>query len=142
MHDDSPKETFNVLFVDDEENVLRALKRLFIDNDTIEIFTACSGREGLEILKTAPVSVIVSDQRMPEMNGAEFLEKASRQAPDSVRIVLTGYADINAAMDAVNKGGIYRYITKPWNDNEFILTVRDAIERYRLVTENKYRKTE
>lgn len=124
-----------VLFVDDEENVIRSLKRLFIDTD-LEVFTANSGKEGLEILKRENVAVIVSDQRMPEMGGAEFLEKAKKLSPNSVRMVLTGYADVNAAMDAINKGGAFRYITKPWNDNDLIITVMNAVEHYSLLKEN------
>ena len=130
-------EKMRVLFVDDEENVLRALNRLFID-EPIEIHTAGSGKEGLEVLKSREIAVIVSDQRMPEMDGAQFLEKAREMSPDSVRIVLTGYADISAAIDAINKGGAYRYIAKPWNNDDLLLTVRGAIQRYRLVKENKY----
>ncbi|TAN42295.1 MAG: response regulator [Nitrospirae bacterium] len=124
-----------VLFVDDEENVTRSLKRLFIDTD-IEVFTANSGKEGLEILKREDIAVIVSDQRMPEMGGAEFLEKAKKLSPNSVRMVLTGYADVNAAVDAINKGGAFRYITKPWNDNDMLITVMNAVERYNLLKEN------
>lgn len=137
MQGPAQHETYKILFVDDEENVLRSLKRLFVDHD-VEVFTASSGKEGLELLKENEIAVIVSDQRMPEMSGAEFLELARKLAPDSVRMVLTGYADINAAMDAINKGGTYRYITKPWNDNEFLLAIRDAVEKYRLVKENRY----
>lgn len=132
---ENPKERIpKVLFVDDEENVLRSLKRLFVD-EKIEISTATSGKEGLEILKGGGFSVIISDQRMPEMSGVEFLEKARRISPDSVRMVLTGYADVNAAMDAINKGGAYRYITKPWNDNDLIIAILNAVEMANLIRE-------
>ncbi|MCL4457062.1 MAG: response regulator [Nitrospirae bacterium] len=135
---DNPKhEIFNILFVDDEENVLRSLKRLFIDDDNIEVFTASSGKDGLDILKNNEIAVIVSDQRMPEMSGAQFLEKAKKVSPDCVRIVLTGYADVNAAMDAINKGGAFKYITKPWDDTDLMLTVLNSIETYRLKKENR-----
>jgi response regulator RpfG family c-di-GMP phosphodiesterase len=137
MSEDIKKIIPKVLFVDDEENVLSSLKRLFL-YEKIEIFTANSGREGLEILKGGAFSVIVSDQRMPEMSGAEFLEKARRISPDSVRIVLTGYADVNAAMDAINKGGAYRYITKPWNENDLIIAILNAVEMANLIRENKH----
>lgn len=126
-----------VLFVDDEENILLSLKRLFMDVDTIEVLTASSGKAGLETLKQNEIAVIVSDQRMPEMSGAEFLEKSLLVSPDSVRIVLTGYADITAAVNAINKGGAYRYIAKPWNDDDLVITILNAVERYRLVKENK-----
>jgi len=112
MKESSNEESPKILFVDDEENVLRALKRLFFD-ENFEIYTAPSGKAGLEILKGCEIAVIVSDQKMPEMSGAEFLEKATELSPDSIRIVLTGYADVNAAINAINKGGAYRYITKP-----------------------------
>lgn len=130
-------EKVKILFVDDEENVLRSMRRLFMDVDSINILTAVSGKEGLEILKSSEVAVIVSDQKMPEMSGAEFLEKARKMQPESVRIVLTGYADINAAMDAVNKGGASKYITKPWDDNDLMLTVLNSVETYNLKKENK-----
>ncbi|MBI5233136.1 MAG: response regulator [Deltaproteobacteria bacterium] len=137
MADDPKPAVPKVLFVDDEENVLRSLKRLLVD-EKVDIYTASSGKAGLEILKEGGFSVIVSDQRMPEMSGAEFLEKAKRISPDAVRIVLTGYADVNAAMDAINKGGAYRYITKPWNDNDLVIAILNAVEMSNLQRENKY----
>jgi len=126
-----------ILFVDDEENILKSLKRLFIDEE-IEVLTANSGFNGLDIIKDNEISVVISDQKMPEMNGAEFLARVKEISPDSIRIILTGYADINAAMDAINKGGAFRYITKPWNDADLLLLIKDAIEKYRLIKENKY----
>jgi response regulator RpfG family c-di-GMP phosphodiesterase len=134
--DNSEKNDYcKVLFVDDEENVLRALSRLFFD-EPYEILMAGSGREGLEILSKNEIAVIISDQMMPEMDGARFLEAARKISPDSVRMVLTGHADISTAMDAINKGGAYRYITKPWNDNDIIITVKNAVQQYHLVKEN------
>ncbi|MCX8026283.1 MAG: response regulator [Thermodesulfovibrionales bacterium] len=132
----SPNNPPKILFVDDEDNVLKALKRLFVD-ENVEVLTASSGKEGLEILKNNEVAVIVSDQRMPEMTGAEFLEKSIKISPDSIRIVLTGYADIETAMYAINKGGASRYITKPWSDTELLITVLNAVETYNLKKENK-----
>jgi len=126
-----------ILFVDDEENVLKALQRVFIDED-YEILTAQSGEEGLEILKTKEIAVIVSDQRMPGMSGAEFLEQAGSLSPDSARLILTGHADMNTAIDAINKGGAQRYITKPWKNDDLISTLHRASERYRLIKENRY----
>jgi response regulator RpfG family c-di-GMP phosphodiesterase len=126
-----------VLFVDDEENILKAVKRLFLD-EPIEAFTATSGEEALNLLKQDPgVAVIVSDQRMPSMSGAEFLEKSREIVPDAVRIVLTGYADVKAAVDAINKGGAYRYVGKPWNDDELVSIIRDAVSRFSLGFENR-----
>jgi len=126
-----------VLFVDDDENVLRSLKRLFFE-EPFEVLTAGSGKEALEILKNREIGVVISDQRMPEMDGAQFLERAKRLAPYSIRMVLTGYADVNTAMDAINKGGAWRYITKPWDDNELLMTVKNAIETYGITKENVY----
>lgn len=125
-----------VLFVDDEENVLRSLSRLFLD-EPFTLLTAGSGQKGLEVLKEHDVAVIVSDQRMPGMTGAEFLARSREIRPDAMRMVLTGYADVSAAMDAINRGGAFRYITKPWNDQDLVHAVHDALERYQLAAENR-----
>jgi response regulator RpfG family c-di-GMP phosphodiesterase len=126
-----------LLFVDDEENILRSLKRLFMDEE-YELFTATSGREALAILeKQEDIAVIVSDQRMPEMEGVEFLEKSRQVSPLSIRILLTGYADVNAAIDAINRAGLHRYLNKPWRDDELIQTVRTALQSYSLIKENQ-----
>ncbi|MBI5639680.1 MAG: response regulator [Nitrospirae bacterium] len=125
-----------VLFVDDEENILKALKRLFMDED-LEVLTANSGAVGLETLRQNPdICLIVSDQRMPEMSGVEFLRNSRELSPDALRIVLTGYADVQAAVDAINKGGAYRYISKPWKDEELVQVIKDAVQRYFLISEN------
>ncbi|MBI5741106.1 MAG: response regulator [Nitrospirae bacterium] len=126
-----------ILFVDDETNVLQALRRLFMDEDYV-VISANSGEEAVEILKNNQgIGLIVSDQRMPGMKGAEFLEKAKELAPDAIRILLTGYADISAVADAINKGGAYRYITKPWNDEDLLQVIADAVKRYSLIKENR-----
>lgn len=124
-----------LLLVDDEEQILRSLRRLFLDED-YEILTATSGEAGLEILKNNDVAVIVSDQMMPGMTGAEFLEKVYAITPHTMRMVLSGYAEIDAAIDAINRGGAFRYISKPWNDADLLLSVRDAFERYNLQQEH------
>lgn len=125
-----------VLLVDDEPNILKTLRRLFLDDD-YDIHTAGNGSEGLALIKGGlSPAVIISDQRMPEMGGAEFLAKAKVLVPESIRMVLTGYADINAAVAAINQGGIYRYILKPWNDDELRQTVREALRYYQLKAEN------
>ncbi len=126
-----------ILFVDDEANILKALQRLFIDDD-YDVQTASSGKTALSMLESGlRPTVIVSDQRMPEMGGAEFLAKTIEIVPDTVRMVLTGYADINAAVNAINKGGIYRYILKPWSDDDLKLSIQGAIKHYNLIQENK-----
>lgn len=126
-----------VLFVDDEENILRSLKRLFMDED-LDVFTAGSGAAGLAILAREPgIGVIVSDQRMPEMTGVEFLEKSKALSPQSMRILLTGYADVNAAIEAINRVGTFRYLSKPWKDEELVQAVKTAFQTYNLLAENK-----
>lgn len=126
-----------ILFVDDEVNILRALQRLFMD-DEFTVFTAGSGKEALQLLKDeGEMGVIVSDQRMPEMSGVDFLEKSKKVAPHSVRILLTGHADINAATDAINRASAWRYLHKPWDDEELLQTAREAFKFYNLLKENK-----
>ena len=123
-----------ILFVDDEANILSSLKRLFRPHG-YQIFTAESGAQGLEIMQRENVDLVVSDMRMPEMNGAQFLEKVRERWPDTVRILLTGYAEIGATIDAINKGQIYRYVSKPWEDNDITLTVKYALQQKMLMRE-------
>lgn len=126
-----------VLFVDDEENILKALQRLTMD-EAFETVTAPSGEVGLQTLAGLErVALIVSDQRMPAMNGAEFLARSKELAPEAIRMLLTGYSDITAAADAINKGGASRYLTKPWNDDDLLQTLRGALETWQLTQENK-----
>lgn len=132
------KNEHTLLLVDDEKAITRALHRLF-RKEGYKILTADSGSEGLEKLGNSerPVSLIISDQRMPEMNGAEFLEKAKTIYPDAVRYLLTGYSDMEAVIHAVNKGEIHRYLTKPWNDEDLVLQVRQSLEHFELISENQ-----
>ncbi|GBD95315.1 MAG TPA: response regulator [Nitrospirae bacterium] len=126
-----------ILIVDDEENILRSLKRL-LTNEEFEVLTAISGEEALKILSVNPdIALIVSDQRMPGLSGVEFLEQAKSLAPDATRIILTGYADVNAAIDGINMGGAYRYITKPWNDEELLRIVNEAVLKFVLIKDNQ-----
>jgi response regulator RpfG family c-di-GMP phosphodiesterase len=131
-------EPARVLFVDDEENILKSLRRLVAEED-FEVLLAASGEAGLAILRETgeDMAVIVSDQRMPGLTGVDFLQQARALAPDAGRILLTGYADISATIDAINKGGAHRYISKPWNDQEIVLTIRDAVRSYHLARENR-----
>lgn len=123
------EEPLNILCVDDEENILKALKRLF-RREQFRVLTATSGREGLAILRdTGNIGLILSDQRMPEMSGAAFLEAAKNLAPDIPRMILTGYADLQAASDAINQGGAYRILAKPWDDQELLEAVRSLLRR-------------
>ena len=128
-----------VLLVDDEENIVRSIARLLMEEEIdLEVLTANSGAKGLEAIEAHPdVALILSDQRMPGMSGSEFLQKARELAPDAVRIVLTGYADMAATMDAINKGGAWRYLTKPWDDEVLRRVVLDGVGQYLLLQENR-----
>jgi two-component system NtrC family sensor kinase len=129
-------EPTRILCIDDEQNVLRSLTRLFLD-DPYEILTAPSGAEGLLILsQSGTVPVVISDYRMPGMNGVEFLSEVRKRWPETVRIVLSGYADTGAIVSAINEGQIYRFVAKPWNDDELRVTVANALERYELGRKN------
>jgi DNA-binding NtrC family response regulator len=127
-----------LLFVDDEPLILQSLSLLFGDSYTVH--TAESGTDGLEILKRNPIDVIVSDQRMPHMSGVDFLRFAKEISPNSIRILMTGYADLQAVVDSVNVGEIFRYINKPWNAEKLKETVRFACtvaEQRRMMTSAK-----
>src|SRR6185369_3349926 len=104
-----------VLLVDDEENMISSLKRL-LRREGYRILSAGGGSEGLEILANNRVDVIVSDQRMPQMTGVEFLRRVKTLYPDTVRIVLSGYTELQSITDAINEGAIYKFLTKPWDD--------------------------
>lgn len=125
-----------LLCVDDEVNTLSALKRL-LRKEAVQILTAESGTAALELLKTQPVQLILTDFRMPEMNGIEFLKQAKQIAPHAVRIVLSGYADLKVLLDAVNEGEVYRFITKPWDDQQLLSTLQQCFEYYRILEENR-----
>lgn len=118
-----------LLIVDDEENILKSIKRIF-RKDGYQILTATNGNEALEALKENEVNVILSDQRMPHMTGSEFLAEAKKIQPDSVGMILSGYADFDAVVSAINEGSIYKFLNKPWNDNQLRETVHSAFEIY------------
>jgi len=128
-------EEIRVLFVDDEPNVLNAIRRNFFDED-LTFFYASSGESGLELLGKHHIQIVVSDYRMPGMNGIHFLSEVNKRWPETVRIVLSGYADIEAIIGAVNEGQIYKFIPKPWNDDDLKVTISNAIERYVLYKKN------
>jgi DNA-binding NtrC family response regulator len=126
-----------VLCVDDEPPILMALKYL-LEGEDFELLTATSAECGLEIVKEHDdIGVVIADQQMPTMSGVEFLEKVWEVAPDTVRIMLTGHGDMAVASDAINKGGAFRYITKPWRNSELLQSLRDAVQIYRLLRENR-----
>ena len=127
-----------ILCVDDERNVLKSLRRIFMDEDNYEIFLAESGNEGLEILEQEDsIRIVISDYRMPEMNGVEFLHQVNQKWPETIRIVLSGYADTASVVEAINEGQIYKFIPKPWNDEELLSTISSALEHQNLQFENK-----
>ncbi|MDR3579558.1 MAG: response regulator [Oryzomonas sp.] len=125
-----------ILLVDDEENVLSALKRALIE-EPYEVYGATSGEQALEVMQAHCFKVVMSDERMTGMQGSEFLSLVRERYPDTVRILLTGHATLDAALRAVNQGEIYRFFTKPWDDTEIKLAVRLAIEKYDLERENR-----
>lgn len=136
MNENTEAPPAQLLFVDDEPNVLKALKRLFRSAE-YSVHLAESGASGLDILQTQPIDLIISDMRMPQMDGAEFLSRAAENYPDTVRILLTGYADIESTIAAVNNGRIYSYCSKPWEDNELRILVNNALEQKRLRQERQ-----
>lgn len=125
-----------ILLVDDEQNVLSALRRELAD-EPYGIVTAMSGEEALNLVAAKKFKVIISDERMPGMDGASFLAAAKEISPSSIRMMLTGHASIEATMRAVNNGEIYRFFTKPWNSLELKLSIKSGIERYDLEDENR-----
>ncbi len=128
---DRPK----LLTVDDEINILKSLKRTLRRCD-IDVTIANSGKEALEIMETQQFDVIMSDMRMPEMTGAEFLAEACKRQPESKRILLTGYSDIQSTVDAINNGGVSTYLTKPWDDAHLINVIEDAVRVKQLLSQN------
>lgn len=125
-----------ILLVDDEPNVIKALERSLLD-EPYELKTAASGEEALLLTSNCRFKVVISDERMPGMDGAEFLSIVKERYPETVRIMLTGYASIESTMRAVNSGEIYRFFTKPWNDIELKLALRSAVEKFDLEEENR-----
>jgi response regulator RpfG family c-di-GMP phosphodiesterase len=123
-----------VLFVDDEVNILKALKRL-LRNEDMNVLCASRGHQALELLDQYQAQVVVTDQRMPEMSGVDLLSQVRERHPDMVRMLLTGYTEMNVAVDAINRGEIYRLITKPWNDDELKATLRHAFDHADLKDE-------
>lgn len=125
-----------ILCVDDEQNILSALRRL-LRLQGYRVLTADSGHEGLEVLARETVDLVVSDMRMPQMSGAEFLEQVAINWPQTIRILLTGYADLESTVAAVNRGHIYRYVSKPWDDGDLKLTIKQGLELLFLERERR-----
>lgn len=125
-----------VLFVDDEASILSALRRLFRPQG-YKLLLAEGGAIGLAIMEREPVDLVISDMRMPEMDGVQFLEQVRQRWPDVVRVLLTGYSDISSTIGAINRGEIHRYIAKPWDDQDILLSVSDGLKRHALEQENR-----
>lgn len=136
MQEEASKQPGRILLVDDEPNILSSLRRLFRPQG-YQVQTAGSGAAGLKVLEAESFDVVISDMRMPEMDGAHFLEQVRARYPHTIRMLLTGYADVQAIQDAINRGEIYRYITKPWDDSDMLLVVRHALERHALEAEKR-----
>ncbi|GAB6096449.1 hypothetical protein JCM14469_27020 [Desulfatiferula olefinivorans] len=136
MSDQAPDRPHTVLCVDDEVNILQALKRL-LRKENYTLLTASSGEEGLEILAENDVHLVMSDQRMPHMNGTEFLAVIKEKYPDVIRIILTGYTEVDAITDSINRGHIYKFFLKPWNDENLKLEINKALDQYDLIKANR-----
>lgn len=128
------QKNINVLYVDDEINNLNSFKATFRRN--FNITTSETVDEALKILEQETIHVILSDQRMPKMTGIEFFESIQTIYPNPIRILITGYTDINAVIDAINRGQVYKYLTKPWVEDDVKIFVEKAFEVYRLRKEN------
>jgi class 3 adenylate cyclase len=131
----SDSKKFSILYVDDEPQNLISFRATF--RREYDILTAQGGKEGIEILKTRPVNLIITDQRMPEMTGVQFLQRTLPDYPDAIRMVLTGFSDMDAIIEVINSGQIFRYITKPWDENELRMTIENARQLFDLQQNNK-----
>jgi response regulator RpfG family c-di-GMP phosphodiesterase len=131
----SEESNINVLYVDDEDNNLQAFKASF--RRIFNVFTAISADEGKKILSQHEIHVLITDQRMPGTLGTELLAQAVKDYPDQIRILLTGFSDIEAIKDAINRGQIYHYLQKPWNDQELKETIENAYKVYHLKKKQK-----
>ena len=125
-------EEHTILCVDDETNVLRALRRL-LRREGHKIATTTTGREALDIIRNEEIALILVDQKVPELDSVGLLEQVKEITPDTLRIVLSSYAPATKIIDSINKGEVYRFVTKPWEDEEFKLIVKEALERYDLM---------
>jgi K+-sensing histidine kinase KdpD len=128
------KQPYSLLYVDDDRQNLFLFATLV--GQDYRVFTANNGREALSLLKKHRIQVIFADQRMPEMNGIQLLEAVSRDFPEIIRILVTGYADIDVVIDAINRGSVYRYISKPWDNDELLASIKNSVELYELKQKN------
>ena len=124
-----------ILVVDDEPNMLLSLRDLL--RRDFEVNTAQSGAEGIAILEQKPIHVVMTDQRMPQMTGVEFLTRVKDDHPGAIRMIFTGYADLSALIDAINEGNVFRYVAKPWDPDDLIAALQEAGRQYDLIVERK-----
>ena len=122
---------YKILIVDDEPSNLRTLERLF--RNEYEVLAAASAVEALSLLQQHDVALLISDQRMPEMSGIELMARTVKLRPHMVRILLTGYTDISSLIEAINSGHVYKYVTKPWANDDLLVTVARALEHYETI---------
>lgn len=132
---DNPDSRIKILYVDDEENNLNSFKAAF--RREYDVTVALSAIDALTLIKENNYHIIITDQRMPGMTGVEFLASIVKDFPEPIRMLLTGYADIQAVIDAINKGQIYQYITKPWDEQQMRVIINNAFEIFSLRQENK-----
>lgn len=130
QHDKRP-----ILVVDDEPDMLNSLRGLL--RYDFQVHTAGSGAEGVALLQQQEIHVVMTDQRMPQMTGVDFLRQIKSEYPEAIRVIFTGYADLNAIIDAINLGNVYRYVSKPWEPEQLIATLREAGEQYDLILERR-----
>ena len=130
------KNKYTILIVDDEEYILNSLKRL-LRRDGYNILTAADGDEGYRLLTENDIQLVMSDQRMPGLNGTDFLAKIKDEFPDTIRTILSGYTDIDSITESINKGNIFKFFLKPWNDNNLRLEIKQCIEQYELIKNNR-----
>ena len=135
MDTNTTEEKIRVLYVDDEEHNLISFKASF--RRIFKVFIAMSAKEARDILDKEKIEVIITDQRMPEETGVDFLVSILDKHPEPIRMLLTGYSDIEAVIDAINKGQVYKYITKPWNEHELRINIENAFEVFSLRRENQ-----
>src|SRR5437763_361997 len=131
MTQDRPRHT--ILVVDDEPDVVKSVQDLL--RFDYKVLGTTRATEGFRLMESQEVHVVMSDQRMPEMTGVQFLNRVRGDHPEAIRLLFTGYADLRAVIDAINQGNVYRYITKPWDPDELQTVIRDAVQHYDLIVE-------
>ena len=124
-----------ILVVDDEPDMLDSLRSLL--RHDFEVYSAGSGAEGAAILEKQEIHVVMTDQRMPQMTGVDFLKKVKNDHPEAIRVIFTGYADIGAVIDAINQGNVFRYVSKPWDPEQLIATLQEGGRQYDLILERR-----